>query len=238
MENLIDLHTHSVLSTHAYSSLTENIDAALKRGLKYYGISEHQPDNCGIGVHRFAVHNLRIVPRDIDGMKFLAGLEFNILNDGTLDVDKIRTEYLDYGIASIHSYKFTQHSKEETTNAYLKVLDNNLINIIGHLDDGHYECDFEPIVKKAKELHKLIEINNTSLKPSTNRKNTRENLKEIIKLCIKYKEPVIINSDAHIRYHVGEYELAYELLKEMNFPQDMILNFNEDLIKEYFYQER
>ena len=235
MNNLIDLHTHSVLSTHAFSSLTENIAEANKKGLKYYGISEHQYDDCEIGAHHFAVHNLRIVPKIINGTHFLKGCEFNILPDGTIECSKFLPKHLDYGIASIHSYKYKDQGIELNTQAYLKALDNEFIKIVGHADDGHYPVDFDPIVKKAKDLHKLIEINNTSLKPTTNRINTKENMIKLINSCKKYSEPVIINSDAHICYDVGEYELAYNLLKECGFDDKLILNFNEDLIKEYFY---
>ena len=235
MKNLIDLHTHSVLSTHAFSSLTENIAVANQKGLKYYGISEHQYDDYGVGPHHFAFHNLRIVPKEINGTKFLRGCEFNILQDGSIESSKILRKHLDYGIASIHGYAYKDQGIELNTNAYLKALDNEFINIVGHADDGHYPVDFEPIVKKAKELHKLIEINNTSLKPTTNRINAYDNMIKLIKCCIKYDEPVIINSDAHICYDVGQYELALDLLNKLNYPLDRILNFNEDLIKEYFY---
>lgn len=235
MNNLIDLHTHSVLSTHGFSSLTENIEVANKKGLKYYGISEHQFDDCGIGAHHFAVHNLRIVPKEINGTKFLKGCEFNILPGGEIDASKLKPEHLDYGIASIHSYKYKDQGVELNTQAYLHALDNDYIKIVGHCDDGGYPIDFDRVVKKAKEVHKLIEINNTSLKPTTNRINTKENMIKLIEACKKYNEPVIINSDAHICYDVGQYELAYDLLKQCGFDEKLILNFNEDLIKEYFY---
>lgn len=234
MDNLIDLHTHSVLSTHGFSSLTENIKVANDKRLKYYGISEHQSDDLGVGAHPFAFHNLRIVPREINGTKILRGCEFNILKDGSIDTFGLRKDHLDYGIASIHGYKYSDQGIELNTNAYLNALDNEFITIIGHSDDGHYQVDYDKIVEKAKRLHKLIEINNTSLKPTSNRINSKANMKKLISSCIKYKEPVIINSDAHICYDVGSFELAYELLKEMNFPDELILNFNEELIKEYF----
>lgn len=238
MNNLIDLHTHSVLSTHAFSSLTENIDYAIKKELKYYGISEHQFDDYGVGCHAFALHNLRIVPRLIKNTKILRGCEFNILPNGEIDTSKIRKEQLDYGIASIHRYNekgpYIDQGINKNTNAYLKALENEYITILGHIDDGRYPCDFEQVIIKAKKLHKLIEINNTSLKPTTNRLNSYENLTTIIKLCKKYQEPVIINSDAHICYDVGEYELAYKLLKECGYPENLIVNFNENLIEEFF----
>lgn len=235
MNNLIDLHTHTVLSTHAFSSLSENITEANRKGLKYYGVSEHQYDDKDIGAHHFAVHNLRIVPKVINGTHFLRGLEFNINLDGSIDTSKLTKANLDYGIASIHGYAYHDQGIELNTEAYLKALDNDFINILGHMDDGHYPCDYEIIIKKCKEVGKLVEINNTSLKPTTNRINALENMIKIIELCKKYEVPVIINSDAHICYDVGEYELAYDLLKKLDFPENLILNFNEDLILKYFY---
>ena len=39
----MDLHTHTIASGHAYSTLQENIAAARERGLKFLGLSEHGP---------------------------------------------------------------------------------------------------------------------------------------------------------------------------------------------------
>ena len=234
MNNLIDLHTHSVLSTHAYSSLSENIAYANKANLKYYGISEHQYDTKGVGGHHFSVHNLRIVPSIINGTRFLKGLELNILLNGELDTSKIKKEYLDYGIASIHSYIYEDQGVDKNTEAYLNVLDSEFITILGHIDDGHYPSDYEKIVKKCKDVHKLIEINNSSLRPTCSRLNSRDNMIKLIQVCKKYNQHLIINSDAHICYDVGTYELGLNLLKEFDYPLDLVLNFNEELIKKYF----
>ena len=44
MDNyLIDLHTHTNCSTHAYSTLEENIAAAKKRGIVAIAITNHGP---------------------------------------------------------------------------------------------------------------------------------------------------------------------------------------------------
>ncbi|MDO4197634.1 MAG: hypothetical protein Q4D13_01430 [Erysipelotrichaceae bacterium] len=63
-KSFVDLHTHSVLSKHAYSSLTENIEYAADNNLLYYGISEHQADQYGVGAHKYAFGNCkRITPK-------------------------------------------------------------------------------------------------------------------------------------------------------------------------------
>ena len=73
-------------------------------------------------------------------------------------------KHIDYMIASLHPSVYSRGSKEENTNAILKVMEHPKVKIIGHLDDSRYEVDYERIVKKAKEKNILLEINNSSLK--------------------------------------------------------------------------
>ena len=50
MKALIDLHTHTLVSGHAYSTIKENVEAANLAGLKYIGLSEHAPKGLFAGV--------------------------------------------------------------------------------------------------------------------------------------------------------------------------------------------
>ena len=43
MKTQLDVHTHTVASGHAYSSLQEMAQAAADKGLKILGITEHGP---------------------------------------------------------------------------------------------------------------------------------------------------------------------------------------------------
>ena len=47
-----DLHTHTVASGHAYSTVTENASYAEQKGLELLGISDHAPKMPG-GTHFF-----------------------------------------------------------------------------------------------------------------------------------------------------------------------------------------
>jgi putative hydrolase len=58
MKPLFDLHTHTIASGHAYSSLKENIEAAAERGLTALGISDHAPAMPGT-CHSFHFGNSR-----------------------------------------------------------------------------------------------------------------------------------------------------------------------------------
>ena len=41
MKDILDLHTHTIASGHAYNTMNEMIAAAKSRGLEIYGITEH-----------------------------------------------------------------------------------------------------------------------------------------------------------------------------------------------------
>lgn len=234
-KNLIDLHTHSVLSTHAFSSVTENIEYASSIGLKVYGISEHQPDNKGVGVHKYAIDNaFRVLPKEYNGMKILVGIELNILENG-FDINGIKPEKLSFCIASMHKYAYdSNHTAQENTKAFINALDTPYVKILGHIDNPSFSCDYDEVVKHAKATDKIIELNNASLNPEGSRVGAKEIDKEILKYCIKYQTPIIMNSDAHIKYAIGNVDYAIQLLEEMNFPEKLILNYNEDLFKHYF----
>lgn len=235
MKNLLDLHTHSVLSLHAYSSTTENIDAAIMKGLKYFGVSEHQPDDKGVGAHIYGVNNGITIPRHIGDLTVLYGVECNLLNDGSIDDRRFKWDHFDYAICSIHAYVYDDVGFEGNTNNLLKVLDNPHIKILGHLDRGFYAMDYDAVIKKAKEKNVLIEINDSSLNGNKyDFARTVNTMTEMLNICQKYNVPVIINSDAHIKYEVGNYEKALKVIEDAKFPIDRVLNFNEDLFKEYF----
>ena len=65
MKAFMDLHTHSLAAGHAYSTLLENIDAALAVGIRYLGMSEHGPASPG-GPHEFFFSNYKVIPREYD----------------------------------------------------------------------------------------------------------------------------------------------------------------------------
>ena len=55
----LDTHTHTLASGHAYSTITEMIDAAVDKGLKLLAITEHAPAMPG-SCKDFYFYNLKI----------------------------------------------------------------------------------------------------------------------------------------------------------------------------------
>ena len=235
MRELIDLHTHTISSGHAYSTIKENIDSGSYRGLRYLGISDHAPNMPG-GPHVFHFHNLRIVPKMVNGVITLIGSEVNIIDyDGRVDLSDEDLESLDYAIVSLHMPCIKPGTVEENTNAVIKAMDRPKVKIIGHLDDDRYPVDYEKVVLKAKEKNILLELNNSSLKPNGFRKGALENDTKMLKLCMKHNVKIIFGSDAHICYDVANFENCKKLVEDLNFPVELIVNYNEEDIKEIFF---
>ena len=84
--SVLDLHTHTLVSGHAYCSLREMAKAAADKGLEVLGITEHAPAMPGT-CHKYYFENLKIVPREMYGIQLLLGSEVNILDaQGTVDL--------------------------------------------------------------------------------------------------------------------------------------------------------
>ena len=232
-ETVMDLHTHTIASGHAYNTLREMAKAAADRGLEILGITEHAPMMPGT-CYNYYFHNLKTVPRELYGIRLLLGAELNILNpQGEVDLKEEELRGIDIGIASLHLPCMKPGSREENTSAYLNVMKNPYVNIIGHPDDGRYEIDYEALVQGAKEYGKVLELNNHSLDPDCNRENAVENDTVMLNLCKKYQVPVVMDSDAHFDLLIGEFDLARKLLTKLDFPEELVLNRSADAIKEY-----
>ena len=233
MKCLLDVHTHTVASGHAFSSLQEMVDAAAEKGLQILGITEHAPGIPGTCAPIY-FRNLHVVPRHIKGVELLLGVELNIIDyKGTIDLDEAMLKMLDIRIAGLHSLCYTPGTVEENTDAVIGAIRNPYVNIISHPGDGTALLQFEPIVLAAKESGTLLEINNSSLNPVRHKVMARKNNLEILRLCKQYEVPVILGSDAHISYDIANYCWIYELLQLAEFPEKLILNDKPEQFKAF-----
>lgn len=231
--SVMDLHTHTIASGHAYCTIHEMARAAADKGLELLGITEHGPKMPGT-CHNFYFHNLKVVPRELYGIRLLLGAEVNIMDsEGNVDLNEKELRKLDIVIASLHIPCMQPGTKKENTDAYRNVMKNPYVNIIGHPDDGRYEVDYPALVEAAKEYGKVLEVNNHSLEPDCFRQNARENYIQMLELCKEYGVPVVMDTDAHFDTLVGEFACARALLTEMDFPEELVLNRSVEAIAGY-----
>lgn len=233
MNIVLDSHTHTIASGHAYSTLHEMAREAADRGLSLLGITEHSmtmPGTC----HEYHFHNMRMLTREMYGIQVMHGVEVNIMGyDGSLDMKDALLAQMDVVIASLHIPCIKPGTKEENTAALLHAMENPYVNIIGHPDDSRYSVDYEKLVRKAKERKVLLELNNTSLHPKSSRKDARPNDEILLRLCMEYEAPIILGSDAHTQEDIGNFQYALLLLEEIGFPKELVVNRSVEDYKKY-----
>ena len=233
MKISLDVHTHTIASGHAYSTLQEMVAAAQQKSLDILGITEHAPGIPGT-CHPIYFRNLHVVPRQMGNLRLLLGAELNILDTkGTLDLDEYYYKLLDIRIAGIHLLCWEGGTIEENTAGMIAAIHNPWTQIISHPGDGTAELLFEPIVLAAKETGTLLEINNSSLNPRRKKDTALKNNLEILRLCKRYEVPVILGSDAHISYDIANYNFIWPLLAETEFPDNLIMNYTPDKFLEF-----
>lgn len=224
MRYSIDTHTHSIASGHAYNTIYEMAGEAAQKGIEYLGITEHAPKMPGT-CHEMYFLNLGVVERVQRGVHLLMGAELNIMDyKGRVDLPEYLIKRLDIVIASMHTPCLKRGTIEENTSAVIHAIKNPLINIIGHPDDARYQLDYEAVVDAAKEYGTLLELNNNSLSTTGPRQGARENDARMLLLCREKNVPVVIGSDAHAASQIGNFDNACSLLKEVDFPEELIVN--------------
>ncbi len=230
MKYVLDVHTHTIVSGHAYSTLLENAKYASEIGLQLLGSTEHGPSMPG-APHKWYFENLKILPRELFGVTMLYGCEANVIDyEGNLDLSADIQEKLDILIASIHEPIMEANNNPDlNTSTLLKVMDNPNVHILGHLGNPKFPIHAEEVVKKAKEKNILIEINNSSFVSS--RKGSEKNCTKIASLCKENGVKIILNSDSHFAYRIGDFDAAVKMLKQIDMPEDLIINKSkEDLV--------
>ena len=79
MKYVLDAHTHTIASGHAYSTIREMAKSASEKGLELLGITEHSmkmPGTCQL----FYFENLKMVDREMYGVELYMGTELNIMD--------------------------------------------------------------------------------------------------------------------------------------------------------------
>lgn len=235
MNVIADLHTHTVASTHAYSTITEMVESAKQKGLYALAVTDHGMTMVG-APDEIYFRNLHVLPDYMDGVRVLKGIEANIADyEGRLDADNRLLRHLEWVVASLHSITITgEPDVNKCTQAYLAVCDNPYVNVIGHSGSDYYAYDYETVVKRCAQTSTLIEINSSAIR---NGRSNINNCAKIAQLCKKHNARVVIDSDAHILNDVANVPESLKLLEDINFPAELVVNSSVENLHAYFKEK-
>src|SRR6266545_8077240 len=197
-----DLHVHSRASTDARATLEELADEAGRRGRRYLAITDHSRSRpLGLDEEGLAEQRERIAAlnRERGEPRLLAGVEVDILPDGSLDLPTQALAGLDWVVASVHA-DFTQ-PRERMTDRIIRALRSGVVDVLGHPTGrriGHrdaYQLDLEAVLEVAREEGVALEVNAMP-----------ERLDLSDRACRLAKEAgvrVAISTDAHVAAHLS-----------------------------------
>lgn len=232
----IDTHTHTSASSHAYSTLWENLAWAKHLGHRGLCMTNHGP-SLPDAPHLWHFNSLYNLPQTVDGMRLVTGIESNVLDsDGSLDLPVDRYGHgIDLVLAGIHYPVYQPAGKRTHTRTWVNVAKNPYVDIIAHCGADRYAFDYETGVKAFKEYGKAVEINSHSFSV---RAGSAKNCYEIARLCKKYEVPVVLSSDAHFCTSVGDVADAIECAQAAGIPESQILNCSLERFLEFLEQRR
>lgn len=221
-----NLHMHTS-ATDGKLALADMVETAFKHDYKYIAITDHSQGLGfigGLNEKQLLNHAKKIRSLDAKyakkGMRVLAGIELNILADGSVDIEDRVLKDLDFVIASIHfSYRQQQ---EVVTRRLIKAIENPHIDCIGHPTGrklGRREgvnANWSEVFKAAAKNNTLIEIN-----ASPDRLDLGGDL---IKLAKDLGCKFIINTDAHQPSHFDFMEFGVAQARRGWLTKDDIVN--------------
>lgn len=227
MRILADLHTHTVASGHAYSSVTEMAASAAAKGLELIAITDHGP-GCPGGAHPYHFWNLKCLPSILGGVRLLKGVEANVsASESGLDLPDDILSQLDYVAVGFHpDGGFDAGDEALNTSALLRAMSNPLVDAVTHPGNGHYPVDFEAVVRAAVDHNVALEINDWTFSGTSSRTDTSSRELEVARLAKAAGAKVVLGSDAHFHLHVGRLDSALAAAREAGITAADIVNID------------
>jgi DNA polymerase (family X) len=202
-----DLHMHTT-ETDGKSTLEQMAEAARASGRSYVAITDHSEVLTFVrGMTKERLREQRKHLRSVEEalakagspIRLFAGIEADILGDGSLDLDDTLAE-MEWVVGSVHSH--LNMPREEQTKRVVRAIESGKIDCLGHATGRQLgvrkgaDLDMEVVLAAAKRAGVAVELNSSPLRLDVD--------EHTCKMAREMGVPVVINSDAH-----GVRELAY-----------------------------
>lgn len=252
---IADLHTHTTFS-HGKGSVLDNVTAAMGRGLKAVGITDHGPRSApwvGASLRdlRTMIEEVRQMDRRAVGLRVMAGAECNIVSlRGHLDVPQELRDQMDVVLAGLHpgilprtgrdwlvlsggnwyarmNPNWRSRMRIANTKAVVEAVLRNDIDVITH---PGYHLDIDTL-----ELARACAFRNTALEINARHK---EMTADFCRLAAREGVKFVISSDAHKPSDVGNVGRALVVARNAGLGPEQVLNLEGGALFEWLRQKR
>ncbi len=219
-----DVHMHTV-ETDGRNTIEEMAEAASGHGYLYMAITDHSKNLAfanGLDDKRAVEHikHIRAASDNNGKIRIFAGIEVDILADGTLDLSDSVLEQMDLVIASVHSH-FNQ-SPSEMTDRLLKAVSHPHVSLLGHptgrllLRRDAFSFDIEAVLKEAARKKVAMELNAYPDRLDLNDRHLR--------LAKEHGVKIVISTDSHHTSHLEKIRFGVLQARRAWLTKDDVLN--------------
>lgn len=219
-----DLHVHSNWSD-GVNDPASMAQAARARGYAYLGIADHSRSLSiarGLSIERLLQQRalIRELNEESEDFRLLAGIEVDILPDGSLDYPDEILAQMDIVIASIHT-GFKQE-QEKIMHRLESALANPHVHLLGHPSGrllgrrSPYQVDLDRLLLVAARTGKALEINATGDRLDLGA--------EAARAAAELGVPLVINTDAHEAGHLQDMRYGVAVARRARLEPHQVLN--------------
>jgi len=240
-----DLHVHSVKSPCGMHTVLEIVEIAARKGVRSVNVSDHGEASTRSRLNFSVLADRNRFPMECQSIHFpgvkvnvLAGIEGNILDDGSTDIPMFMVPKLDLVSAGFHS---SAEALKEGRNPIANVnvlaafLETVPIDILVHPCIRRFPLERGLVLDLAARHGFALEVNNTGLRVG---KTDVAALRNMITEAVRLRIPLVANSDGHTYFEIGEDDKIVNLVGEMGLPTSIFLNYDDAALKEFLGQRR
>ncbi len=219
-----DCHLHSTWSDGG-AQIEEMAATAMALGHEYMVLTDHSPRlTIAHGLNRERLErqlvDIEQLNAGFDGFRILTGMEVDILEDGTLDLDDDLLERLDVVVASVHSK--LRMAREPMTERMVLAVANPHVDILGHCTgrligkrpESTFDADY--VFAACKQFDTAVEINC--------RPERLDPPRELLDLAVDYGCWFSIDTDAHATGQLEWQPHGCDRAAERDVPLDRVIN--------------
>jgi putative hydrolase len=229
MKIIADLHTHTLASGHGIDTIRTLADFAVRKNLKGIAITDHGPGIAG-GPDPIYFMSLKRMTQGIDlPIRIFYGVEDDIRNrKGDLTLPEYILKDMEIVLTGLHPFTWiADQASGARTEAVINAMGKGIVQAFSHPVGTYYEIDLDPVLDAAV-VHKVaMELNATKL-------GNRELVTDYLERCAHRGAAVVVNSDAHLGEEVGGFHEAMQLLKDVGFPENLVVNRSREAVAAFF----